>query len=102
MSVNAVVAYYPACAYTQKWDSEIPVLILAGEIDDIAPVRHCEGLLDTLPKRHRVTVRVYDTAHHCFDNVTLPAEMQCRFGTIGYNETATKAAWKEVTNFLRK
>ena len=59
-------------------------------------------IFNDLPKRNRLTVRVYDDAHHGFDDFKLPAEMQYRFGTIGYNEAAAKSAWKEVTNFLRR
>jgi dienelactone hydrolase len=55
-----------------------------------------------LSKRHKLAIRVYDNAHHSFDNFTLPAEMEDRFGTLGYNEAAAKSAWVEVTNFLHK
>ena len=102
VQVDAMVAYYPYCQAALKWDSEVPVLVLVGAIDNTAPLSRCEMIFNDLPKRNKLTVRVYDNAHHAFDNFTLPAEMQYRFGTIGYNEAAAKSAWKEVTNFLRK
>lgn len=102
VQVDAVVAYYPHCPSAVKWDSEVPVLVLAGAIDNVAPLSDCEIIFDDLPHRDKLTVRVYDNAHHCFDNFTLPSEMQYIFGTVGYNEAAEKSAWKEVTNFLRK
>jgi dienelactone hydrolase len=102
VQVDAVVAYYPYCRAALKWDSEVPVLVLVGAIDNTAPLSKCEPIFNDLPKRCRLTVRVYDNAHHAFDNFTLPAKMKYRFGTIGYNEAAAKSAWKEVTNFLRK
>ena len=102
VQVDGVVAYYPYCEGAQKWDSEVPVLVLVGAIDNVAPLSKCEMLFGDLPKRHRLTVRVYDDAHHAFDNFELPAEMQYRFGTLGYNEAAAKSAWMEVTNFLHK
>lgn len=101
--VDAVVAYYPHCNAARKWDSEVPVLVLAGAIDSVSPFKACETLFSYLPKRHKVTVRVYDDAHHCFDNFELQTEMQhFSGGTLGYNEAAAKSAWMEVTNFLLK
>lgn len=100
--VEAVVAYFPACNWVQKWDSEIPVLVLVGSLDNVTPYSKCETLFSSVPKPNKITVRVYDGAHHGFDNFQLPAEMQYVFGTLGYNEAAAKSAWKEVTNFLRR
>ena len=102
VQVDAVVAYFPACGYAQEWDSEVPVLVLGGAIDNITPFSHCKDFFDDLPKPNKVTVRVYDDAYHWFDNSDLPAKMESRFGTLGYNEAAAKSAWMEVTNFLRK
>jgi len=102
VEVDAVVAYYPACNLVQqKWESEVPVLVLVGTADNIAPVRHCEFLFRGLPG-HRFTLKVYDDAHHCFDMIGLPPERQYEWGTIGYKETAAKSAWLEVTKFLKK
>lgn len=99
VQVDAVIAYYPVCDYVQqKWDLKVPVLVLAGAFDNVAPPRNCEGLFRNLP----VTVRIYENAHHAFDVSELPAEMQYAFGTVGHNEAAAKSAWTEVANFLRK
>jgi len=76
--------------------------VAVGAIDNVAPLSDCETIFDNLPHRDKLTVRIYENAHHSFDNSTIPAEMQGRFGTMGYNEAAAKSAWKEVTNFLRK
>jgi dienelactone hydrolase len=102
LAVDAVVAYYPACNWVQTWDSEIPVLVLAGSLDNVARYSTCEKLFNSVPQPDKITVRIYDGAHHGFDNFQLPAEKQYMFGTLGYNEAAAKSAWKEVTNFLRK
>ena len=104
VDVNAVVAYYPACEHTKKWDSEItvPVLVLVGKIDDTAPFWQCEETFGDMTKRHNLTAREYENAHHCFDISALPAEKPYKFGTIGYNKAAAKSAWKEVTKFLKK
>ena len=100
--VDAVVAYYPHCNAARKWDSEVPVLVLGGAIDNVSPFSSCEMLFSRVAKRNKLTLRVYDDAHHCFDMSELPAEMEYQFGTLGYNEVAAKSAWIEVTNFLIK
>lgn len=102
VKVDAVVAYYPDCNFVQqRWDSEAPVLVLVGMLDNVAPERNCTPLFRGLPNE-RLTVRTYKDAHHAFDNFTLSAEIQYRFGTLGYNESAAKSSWLELTNFLLK
>jgi dienelactone hydrolase len=99
VKVDAVVAFYPACdRVQQRWDSEVPVLVLVGLLDNVAPERNCIGLFRGLPEE-RLTLRTYENAHHGFDNFTLPAGMHYQFGTEGYNEAAAKSAWKEVVSF---
>jgi dienelactone hydrolase len=100
--VETVIVYFPHCKDCKKWDSEVPVLVLSGAIDDVSPFSDCKKLFAHLPKPHKVTVRVYDDAHHGFDNSDLPETMQYQFGTLGYNEAAAKSAWLEVTKFLRR
>lgn len=100
--VDTVVVYFPPCDEVKKWDSEVPVLALLGAIDDIAPVSDCKSLFAHLPKPHKLTVRVYEGAHHGFDNSALPEVMEGMIGTFGYNEAAAKSAWLEVTKFLRR
>ena len=102
VKVDAVVAYYPYCdAVQQRWDSEAPVLVLVGMLDNVAPERNCTSLFSGLPDE-RLTIRTYEDAHHGFDDFKLPAETQYRFGTLGYNKAAAESAWMEVTNFLRR
>jgi dienelactone hydrolase len=102
ISIDAVVAYSPACEWVSKWDLEIPVLVLAGSLDNVAPFKKCQTLFSSIPKPDKITVRVYEGAHHGFSNFQLPAEMQHPLGTLGYNQAAAVSAWKEVVDFLRK
>ena len=102
VQVDAAVAYFPYCQEAKAWDSEVPVLVLVGENDNIAPLSKCEKIFDALPKRHKLTLRIYKDAYHGFDDSDLPSETQHRAGTMGYNEAAAKSAWMEVTNFLHK
>jgi len=102
LRVDAVIGYYPHCDFVQqKWDSEVPVLVLAGAMDNVASLRKCNYPFSGMPSQ-KLVVKEYDDAHHCFDMLGLPAETQYQYETIGYNEAAAKSAWSEVTNFLRK
>jgi dienelactone hydrolase len=100
--VDAVIAYYPYCNAARHWDSEVPVLVLHGAIDNVATPTSCESIFSRLGKPNRLTFRLYDDAHHGFDNPELPVEMKYQFGTLGYNEKAAKASWIEVENFLKR
>jgi dienelactone hydrolase len=100
IQVATVVAYYPDCrTVTQKWESKVPVLILAGALDVCGSLRFCRGLFVGLP----VTAREYENAHLGFDIAELLNVGRTTWGCIyGYNESAAKSAWEEVIKFLRK
>lgn len=102
VTVDAVAVYYPACRRGVPWDSAIPVLVLHGTVDNVAPMAVCEKFFRGLPKSTRLTFRTYKGAHHGFDVSQIQEEFQYSFGTLGYNEKAAKAAWRELTAFLRK
>ncbi|MGD8391946.1 MAG: dienelactone hydrolase family protein [Desulfobacterales bacterium] len=70
--------------------------------DTITPVSACESLFSTLPKRDRLTMRIYEDAHHLFDMAELPPETTGPLGTMDYNKAAAEAAWIEVTDFLKR
>ena len=100
--VDAVVAYFPSCRGARPWEVDVPVLVLFGAKDNIVSSGLCESLIAQVPARDSVKFLEYPDAHHVFDNSDLPAERQGRFGTVGYNEKAAKAAWEEVERFLRR
>ena len=102
VQVGAVVAYYPYCVAARHWKSDVPVLVLGGAIDNVAPFTACENIFSRIKNKERLTIRVYDDAHHCFDISELPAEMEYQFGTLGYNKAAAESAWNEVTKFLKR
>lgn len=101
--IDAVVAYYPHCDVARKWDSEVPVLVFGGALDSVSPFGSCKTLFSYVPKRNKITVKIYDDAHHCFDMLDLQTEVQhFSGGKLKYNEAAAKSAWGEVINFLRR
>ena len=59
----AAVALYPRCSFWTQLNSDVPLLILAAELDDWTPAKECLSLAND-----RVTVKVYPGAHHSFDS----------------------------------
>jgi len=74
---------------------------LAGASDTVAPFTVCEGIFRRLKTRDKLTIRVYDDAHHCFDASELPAKTEYQFGTLGYNKAASESALIELKRFLK-
>ena len=101
VQVDIVVVYYPVCIRVHKFNSDVPVLVLAGDFDTVAPMSECETLFGELPKRENITVRVYDGVHHGFDISGLP-DNKLYMGALGYNKAAASSAWSELAAFLRK
>lgn len=96
------VAVYPGCATRDAWASAVPLLVLLGEADDIAPPLTCDRILRRLPDAARVQVRRYPGARHGFDMTEGPEVVPVGEGlTVGRNPTAGVAAWKEIFAFLR-
>jgi dienelactone hydrolase len=45
---------------------------------------------------------VYPGALHSFDQFTVPQPVKGAIGTHGYDEAATKSAWREMATFLKE
>jgi dienelactone hydrolase len=95
------IAYYPYCADVGPWSHSIPVLVLWGDSDTVAPHHLCKSAFETSRARGaNITIIDYPGARHAFDVADLPPKMEYRFGTVGYHPQAAAEAWKEVTRFL--
>lgn len=93
------IAYYPYCDGVRPWSNRIPVLVLRGGADDVAPQRLCEPAL--VGSRADLKIVDYPGAQHAFDIPDLPPKMTYPFGTVGHHPQAAAAAWDEVQRFLR-
>jgi len=95
----AAVAYYPFCP--EKIAVSVPTLILAGALDEWAPVRACQRMMGRrsgLGAAMRLVV--YPDAHHAFN---LPLDSRRFYGQhLEYNEAADRAAWSETAALLRQ
>jgi dienelactone hydrolase len=102
VKIKSVVAYFPYCAAVRPWRRPAPVLVLVGDADDIAPFENCRGAVQAALDNKSMRVVVYPGALHSFDQFTVPRPVREAFGTHGYNEAATKGAWKELETFLKE
>lgn len=100
--VAAAVAYSPVCTYAVPWQGTVPVLVLHGAIDDVAPLAACEALFARVPDAGRPRLVVLPDAHHGFDNAQLPADFKYPYGTLASNPAAATKAWAELAAFLRR
>jgi len=97
---RAGVAFYPVCEGVRPWKAPIPVVMLLGALDDVAPARSCQSLVRKLPAASPVSVHIYDGARHGFDASELVGVVRHPAGTMAYNEAAATAAWGEVRKLL--
>jgi dienelactone hydrolase len=102
----AAVALYPRCQYFQRFQPDVPLLILIGELDDWTPAKDCVPLAG-----ERVTVKVYPGAHHSFDSSRAKRYVAERInpsapGGRGATTEGNAEAWADsigqATDFLAK
>lgn len=97
--VNAAAAFYPVCAGLRTWKANVPVLVILGAQDDIAPPAPCQDLARSVSPSASVVVHMYPNARHSFDSSDLPPTAPSRAfpgKTIGYDAEATRHAWGQV------
>jgi dienelactone hydrolase len=100
--INSVVAFFPYCGSVRPWKQPIPVLVLRGDADDMAPFGKCAPAVQTALDNKSMRDVVYPGALHSFDQFTVPQPLKNQLGTFGYNEAATKSAWREIETFLKE
>ncbi|HEY3065363.1 MAG TPA: dienelactone hydrolase family protein [Methylomirabilota bacterium] len=111
---RAAIAFYPGCARPLRergYRSTMPLLILQGGADDLAPAAPCVELGERLKNnRFPVTVVIYPGAHHDFDypglrfhylpNIYNPAAPGERGGHAGVDEPSRLKAIDETRRFV--
>jgi len=99
---RAAALFYPGCRGRRPWKVNVPVIMLLGGSDDVAPPEYCQKLVTGVPQGSPLEVRLYPEARHSFDRSDLRSLVQRPLlgGTAGYNEPAATQAWEEVRKFL--
>ena len=70
-----------------------------GEADNVVSIKKCENIFSA---SKTLTVRTYPGAHHGFDLRMVNPPREFRFGMVGYDAPAAKAAWTELEKFLKR
>ena len=97
---SRAILYYPYCMGSEPLERHIPVLVLRGGSDTVAPPHLCQTALESKPGSQSVKIVVYANARHGFDLSELPPKVEYAYGTLGYDPKAAAAAWTEVLRFL--
>lgn len=97
---RAAIAFYPYCIDKLK-DSNAPLLILAGELDNWCPAAFCQDNMPRGKPQNEIILKVYPGAHHCFDweGVDLVTADGHR---VLYNREALADSIVQVREFLAK
>jgi len=99
IQLASVSTYYPVCTNVFPWSGKLPVLMLIGRSDNIAPAAFCKKLATKSPNAD-IQILEYANAYHAFDDPSLPVKSESSFGTVGYHEQAAGKAWEALTSFL--
>ncbi len=97
--INAAIAYYPSCGGVPGGAVNVPTLVLFGEADNVVWFRLCRK---NFSASKNLTLRTYPEVHHAFDFLKYNRPKKYGFGTLAYNEAATKTAWMEPVKFLKR
>lgn len=98
--VAAVAAYYPTCSEIAPWSTPVPVLMLLGAADNMAPPVSCRKLVRASDSAVQVIIEEYENAYHGFDNEDLPTKKQYASGAVGHHPAAAEKAWQALAGFL--
>ena len=99
--VRSAIAVYAGCGGQEPLLNPVPLLMLLGGADDIAVPSECEELVAQSDTRPMITVRSYPGARHGYDIEGAPPVLEIGNGlTIGYQQAAAEATWREIFAFL--
>ena len=99
--VNAVVAYYPACPRHHVEPLRVPLLVHEAALEDW-PVR-CAQVFQALEAGGGALERIrHSDARHGFDNPAFVKLVRTPGGSLQYDATAERDAWRRTVEFLRR
>lgn len=96
---RAAVAFYPYCRGDLA-DSNAPLLILAGALDDWSPADLCRKRMPSGKTEHEVALKIYPGSYHGFDMVGMDVVKQQH--RLCYNPEAFSDSVVRVKEFLAK
>lgn len=100
-AIKSATVVYPGCRNIEPLTVNVPLLMLLGEADDIAPPELCEQLATRSANREAVRVHSYPGARHGYDVEDAPARLDIGNGmTVGYQREAAEDTWRVMFSFL--
>ncbi len=97
---QAAVAFYPLCL-GQLDDSNAPLLILVGELDNWAPAAWCERKIPSGTTANEVILKIYPGAYHRFDCEGIDMVRRSVYRLL-YNPVASADSLIQVREFFEK
>ena len=105
LGVDRAVAYYPAHESKEPIRSEVPLLLLVGEEDDVTPLAELRAVLPS--GATSIELVSFPGAHHGFDIESLSVPRRVSLipvigpsGTFAYQREAAMAASERLAAFL--
>jgi dienelactone hydrolase len=106
LGIKAAATYYPSNEDSIPIATAIPLLILAGEKDDVTPAADTQKLARAA-NSILIELHTYSGAHHGFDIVSIDPPKTVRLlpligpsGTFGYDRNAADDAGLRLSTFL--
>ena len=97
---RAAIAFYPFCQGELE-DSNAPLLILVGELDNWTPAISCQMRMPSGKAAHEIILKIYPGAYHGFDMEGTDKVMLERYRVL-YNPEALADSIVQVKGFLGK
>jgi dienelactone hydrolase len=97
---RAAVAFYPGCI-GQLDDTNAPLLILIGELDNWSPAAWCERRMPSGKTANEVILKIYPGAYHRFDCEGIDT-VRLRVYRLLYNPVASADSMVQVKEFFAK
>jgi dienelactone hydrolase len=94
---RAAFAFYPYCEYFMR-DSNAPLLILIGKLDDWTPAALCRKIMPSGKAAKEIALKVYPRAHHAFDYGGIDTKVMGH--RLLYNPEALADSIVQVREFL--
>ncbi|MBV9249102.1 MAG: dienelactone hydrolase family protein [Acetobacteraceae bacterium] len=100
--LRAAVDYYGSCGQPEMHGT-VPLLVLAGDLDDWgSPALSCQLLASHAKPDQPVEVHVYPGVYHAFDNASQPGRRLTFGHVLQYDYAASADSYGRVQAFLQK
>ena len=104
LNIKSIALYYPSNHQKIELQSQIPILIQTGELDNVTEANDIKAYYS---KHDHTEIVIYANAHHGFDIQSLSSEKSMRFPPLfgnkyifKFNQQTQKEAMERLIRFL--